>query len=524
MKAQLLFIILGVAASALACRPKENRDAKKGEKLHVAIREVASVDPAFLNSNNDFQVAANLHAGLFAWDAGSQQYRPDLAVSFEADDDHLVWRFTIRNDARFSDGSAITAKDFEFAWKRILNPATASPGADALYFIKGARAFTAGGNTPPAITTVGRHTLRIELESPQPFLPAVLASPRFAPVPASLDAPAKDIYRDGKLITSGAYVLESWTSRQGMVLKANPQYRTRPTQFSAVQLHFTGSEETALKWWDTGTVDLVVGLVPFARIRFLKEQYGTQLVSQPMRSVFYFMTNVTKPPTDSVELRRALFEGLDREGLVQEVLGAGQEAAYTFIPDTYGSAIGFTPLPCPRTDPERAARNVPRKVAAAAAGSELLSNSSQTLRNILEHTQQCVKQRIGIHLAIRLLEWKSFLAMLKKGDFTVARMSLTGGADPVDFLDNFTSESSNNFSRFDNPEYNALVEQVHGTGETARRFELMHQAHAVLCRELPAIPVYFSTQVYLVRKPLIDSFAPNDEGTVLWYQLGEVLF
>jgi oligopeptide transport system substrate-binding protein len=521
-----LLLILLVAAAPAACRPKEDTsgNSEQGRQLHVAMREVASLDPAFLNSSDDHQVAANVHAALFTWDPIARTARPDLVRSFEVDDAHLVWRFTIKDGARFSDGTPITAKDFEFAWRRILNPATASPGADALYFIKGARACTAGGGEAPAIQAIDKHTLRIELESPQPFLPALLASPRFAPVPASLDEPTKDIYRGGKLICSGAYVLESWTSRQGMVLRANPYYRSKSPRLSTVQLHFTESEETALKWWDTGTVDLVSGLVPFARIRFLKEQYGAQLVSQPMRSVFYYMANVRNSPTNSVELRRALFEGLDREGLVLEVLGAGQEAAYSFVPHRYGSAIGFTPRSCPRTDPQRAALNVPGEIAAAAAGSELLSNRSQTLKHVLEYTQQSVKQLIGIHFAIRLLEWKSYLAMLKKGDFTLARMSLTGGVDPVDFLDNFTSESSNNFSRFDNPEYNALVKRVHETGESAARFELMHQAHAILCRELPAIPVYFSTQVYLVRKHLIASFAPDDEGTVLWHQLGEVLF
>jgi len=516
MRVRLVLVLLLLLAP-YACRKAPDKDVRV---LHVAMREVSSADPAFINSSNDFQVAANLHAALFTWDADKSRAKPDLVSRFEADEKHLTWTFVLRQDIKFSDGTPITAGDFEFAWKRILTPATASPGADALYFIKGARSFTAGKGGQPSVTAVDERTLRIELESPQPFLPAILASPRFAPVPAGLSEAHTDIYRDGRLVSSGPYVLDSWTNRQAMVLKANSHYHGQHGHFETVELHFTASEETALKWWDTGKVDLVSGLVPFARIRFLKEEHGDQLVSQPMRSVFYFMANLARSPSNLVELRRAVFNGLDRESLVLEVLGAGQEAAYGFIPDRYRNSIGFTPRPCPRKGVQEAAAELPTEVAQKAAGTELMCNSSETLKNILQHAQQTVKKRVGLHLAIRMMEWKSFLAMLKKGDFTLARMSLTGGADPVDFLDNFTRDSSNNFSRFESPEFEALILRIHGTGDAAKRFALMHEAHALLCENLPAIPVYFSTQVYLVRRALLPSFAPNDEGIILWHQLG----
>jgi oligopeptide transport system substrate-binding protein len=503
-----------------SCKPDKSTTstlASAENAIRIAIREPTSLDPAFLNGNTDFQIAVNVHSGLFIWDSDSDKVVPFLATDFHAEMDSRVWIINIDRKARFSDGTPITAQDFVFAWRRILDPATASPGADALFWLKHGKSFAAGGTIPPAVTAVDDYTLRVELEHPQPFLPEILASPRFAPIPHQQLARPEDLFRTSPPASSGPYTIKEWSPRQHLILEPNPHHPAARSS-RPVLLRFTSQEESALTWWDAGQVDLVVGLVPFPRIRHLKAQHGKEVVTQPMRSVFYLLINTTRAPFLEPAFRQALAAGPDRIALVTDILGAGQEPAAGFIPPLYRS-IGFTPQPCRLLHPATARASIQDDWLSSAQGRELLCNSSDTLKTIMEFIQQNLQSSFGLFVSIRLLEWQSFLAELKKGTFDLARLSLTGGIDPVDFLDNFTHESSNNFGNFNDPDYDALIARIHSSGDLAERIRLMHRAHAMLCEAMPAIPVYFSSQVYLVRDPFLKSFKPTPEGAVIWSSL-----
>lgn len=515
-------LVLLVCLFAPSCKrvPVESESGAE-PRLRIAMREPGSVDPAFLATTTDFQVAANLHQGLFTWDPVKNAAVPALAASFKHDDQAQVWEFTIDSAARYSDGTAVSARDFEFAWKRILDPATASPDADALYIIKGGRAFAQGGPVPSGVRALNDATLRVELEGPQPFLPEMLRSPRFGPLPRrAFSHPASDLLAQESPVFSGPYQVKHWDKRGGMTLVANPHFTGwGESRFAEVEIHFTSSEDTALTWYQTRQVDLVAGLVPFAKIRYLKDKYPGEVVEIPMKSVFYYVVNLQRPPLDSVVVRRALYAGIDRRTLTRDVLGAGQLPAEAFIPPGYQETLGFEPGRCRVQDLDSARAELTEDLINDVAGLELMSNASETLKCILEFTQQSLKERTDLYLAVRLMEWNSFLSLVRKGDFDVARMSLAGGADPVDFLDNFTSAHPNNFARFLNPEYDELVDRIHSTAERKMRFDLMRQAHDLLCLNLPAVPVYYSSQVYLVRGVLGDSFAPDGEGIVRWQHL-----
>ncbi len=497
------------------CRkPPADGNGKDGSPsaVRLAIAEPNSCDPAFLTGSNDFQVAANLHDCLYRWDGKAGKVVPNLAREFQVDTDRKEWVFKLRTDSRFSDGTPVTAHNFEAAWKRIADPETASPGADAMAIVKGAGRCAAGQGCDVAVTAVDDFTLRVVLETPQPFLPELLASPRFAPIPLEREEKRRE------LVSNGPYLIREWEPRQKLVLAANPHHPgAAQLKFGEVVLRFAHSEEAALAWWKTGAVDIVMGLVPLGKILFLKSEFGEQVVSGPRRSVFYLMFNLKRDALGSARVRAALAAGLQREKLVQQVLGAGQVPAYSFVPDLYGESAGFTPARCASLHPfdEEVAR-LPEDLAAGVSGLEILYNASETLRAILEFAQQCIKKQTGVFLNLRHMEWKSFLALAQAGDYDIARYSLTGGYDPVDFFDNFTSGHPNNISGYTRTEYDDLVDKVHRAADPESRVDLMHQAHRLLCEDLPGAPVYFSSQVHLVKTPLLDAFKPDPEGIVMW--------
>lgn len=521
----LLVVTLTILAACKGENKKPSNQTGEGagapQELAVAMREPGAIDPAFLNSSNDFQIAVNLYEGLYRFDPQDGRAVPALAKLHETDDEHRVWQFRIEKSARYADGSKIRAKDFLFAWKRILTAATASPGADALFIIRHGRQLAAGEEVQLAVTVLGDDLLRVELEAPQPYLPEILASPRFAPLPErAIPQAEKDLYGQGLDLASGPYHVLEWKPREAMILAPNPyyQFRTDKKPFERITLRFSDGEETALTWWDGGRVDFIQGLVPFQKLLFLRGKYPGALVSRPMHSVFYLFFNGEAEAFADASVRRALFGAIDREGLADDVLGGGQIPAFAFVPPTYAAATGFDPEPCRTLDPATAKEKID-PAREALSGTEMVCNASETLRTIMEYIQQGFGKELDLFLPIRMLEWGSFLASLKQGDFKLARMSLSGGPDPLDFFENFTQESSNNFGSFKNDEYDQLVLAIRNAGDPEERANVMQRAHAILCRELPAIPVYFSTQVYLVREHLRSRFRPTAQGYVLYQSL-----
>ena len=511
----LLLISLLLSPSCRKQQPDASPEAGAESVLRIAIAEPTSCDPAFLTGSNDFQVAANLHDGLYKWSGKEGRVVPNVALESLVDNDMKDWVFKLRTDSRFSDGTKVTAHHFVAAWKRIAAPETASPGADALAVIKGAGRCAAGKGCEVAVTAIDDYMLRVELEVPQPYLPELLASPRFAPVPSGSEAGRRG------LVSNGPYRIKEWEPRQKLVLAANPHHpAAADLRFQEVVLRFAHSEDVALAWWKTGEADIVVGLVPLGKILFLRSEFGEQVVGQPRRSVFYLMFNLKREALSSVRVRAALASAIERERLVTQVLGAGQTPAYSFVPDLYAESAGFTPTPCRSFHPfDEGVHRLPEYLAARVSGLELLYNASETLRAILEFSQQCIRKRSGAFLNLRHMEWKSFLALVQAGDYDIARYSLTGGYDPVDFLDNFTTGHPNNVSGYSRAEYDDLVGRVHETSDPTARVDFMQQAHRLLCEDLPAAPVYFSSQVHLVREPLLNGFSPDPEGIVLWRDL-----
>lgn len=483
------------------------------KSFSVAVREPGSMDPAFLSSSQDFWAAHQLFVGLYRWDSGTGRVVPALARSATTSSDGLTWRFELDPRYRFSDGTAITADLVVSSWTRLVTPAVGSPGADALSFVKGAKDQVAGRPASMGLKALPSGELEVVLEKPTPHLSLLLASPRFGVVPPTvLETQAKDASKSGAMVTSGPYSLASWEMRQSATLTPNPNWPGG--KGPEVQLKFAESEESALSWWASKTVDLVVGLVPLGKVPELFETYPGALATYPLRSVYYLVPNVTRPGLDDAHVRKALAMSLDRQALVDQVLAAGQLPAQGMLPKSYVESVGLQVPECWMADtPEPKLGEAAR---AALAGKELLSNNSETHRLIIEFLHANMKEALGIDFKISLLEWNSFLSVAGSHQFDMIRMSFTGGEDPLDLLENFTTGHKNNYGQYSNPEYDALIANARAEGSVEARNLHLVMAQALLCRDMPVIPVYVSSQVYLVRSDLRNRLNPSPDG---WFSL-----
>ena len=487
-----------------ACKQKNaTQPENNSNSVTVTILEPTALDPAFLQGANDFQVAGQLFDSLYRVDPETGDAVPSLAIDDNVSPDGLTWTFHLNAKRTFADGSPILATHFVSAWKRILDPATGSPGADALAFLSGAKACFSGDSCDPKVVALDDRTLQVHLETPQPFLRHMLASPRLAPLPSGFDGSKTNPTEIPDTVVSGPYLLRSWTPNVEAHLTANGNNpRGAKAFFDVVHFRFTQSENSAMTWWRSKESDVVIGLVPLSQSRELRGEFPDSFVTAPRRSVFYLLINHQKSALHDPALRRSLAGAVEREALVQQILGSGQLAAFSFLPALYG-ANGYQPEACSGWDTTPFLDDL---------SLEILSNASDTLTLILEFIEQNFTRNAQLDVRLRFLEWTTFLSTVKKGDFDLARMSFTGGADPLDFFDNFVSSHPNNMGHYESPRYDAAVAKARLATSRTDRLEAMREAHRLLCNDVAAIPVYFSSQVYLVRSDLAKSFFPDPQG------------
>lgn len=512
-RSALIPCVLSAVIALAACQRDRGASETKrqADTLVIACREPTRLDPAYMVGRNDVGVVVNLCTGPFrpAPDGGAPL--PGLVRTWSCGPAGRTCTFALDPDATWSDGRPITAEDLVWSWRRTVAPETGSPGAETLHLIRGMAACTRGEGCAPGIRVLGPHLLELELEEPQPMLPYLMAHPRWCPVPRHVLEARGEAWVEPPFVGNGDYQLAAWRRGVSMTLE-----RARGAQGPArVELRFTDSEDTALRWFEAGEVDVVDGLVPLDRVPGLRRARPGAVRTAPAASVFYLAPNVREAPFDSVELRRAVQRALDRELLVGTVLGTGQVAATSIVPAVVAELSGYRPPEaCGGRDPMQA------RAAMAAAGHaageglgqvELLYNKGATMTRIMSFVQQDLEGALGLRMTLRRMEWASFLEAARAGDFRLARYGLSGEPDPMDYLGALVTGAPNNIGGYSSPEYDGLIRQARGTSEPARRNALLAGAEAVLCRDAGVIPIYHSVTVLLAREG-IEGYTANHSG------------
>ena len=483
------------------------------DTLVVACREPTALDPAYMVGRNDVGVTVNLLTGLFRPAPDGGLPRPALATSWSCDERGTQCTFHLDPEARWSDGESVTAADLDWSWRRIAAAKTGSPGAETMHIIRGMAACTSGTDCAPAIEVIDPHTLKIELEEPQPMLPYIMAHPRWYPVPRHVVEQRGDAWASPEhFVGNGDYRPAAWRRGVSMTLERAQGKNEGPAR---VELRFTVSEDTALRWFEAGEVDVVDGLVPLDRVPMLRRERPRAVRSAPAASVFYLAPNHRRAPFDQVEVRRALGKALDRELLVGTVLGIGQEPATSIVPGVVAEISGYRPPAECRgrnlKDAREALASAGYPAGKGLAPAELVYNQSSTMNRIMTFVQQDLEDALGLRTSLRSMEWTAFLETVRAGDFQVARFGLTGEPDPMDYLGALTSDAANNIGGFNSARFDRLVDAARRAGDPDERNGLLAQAEAVLCQEAAVIPIYHSVTVVLVR-PWVRGYEANHSG------------
>jgi oligopeptide transport system substrate-binding protein len=507
--------VLALAWAALSWRHGSQEGANVVKPPTVLRRgnesEPESLDIHSARSEAALTLLRDLYEGLTAMGPDGA---PVLAAADRSDisSDGLVYRFHIRNSARWSNGDAVVAEDFAAAWRRLVDPHTGAQYADLLKEVRGATAITAG-RAPPTTLGVraeGADVLLVDLIKPTPYFFGLLSHPATFPIHrASLAARGRAFAKPGVMISNGAFVLTRWDFGSHLVAVRNRHYwNDAATRIDGVEYYSFSDSAGELSAFRTGQID-VTSSIPAAQFRWVQEHLGTELHIAPELAVYYLGLNLRSAPfAASRELRQALSMVIDREQLVRTVTGAGEAPAYTFVPP---QVRDYTP-----PMPDYAAWPMDRRIAKArellrAAGLtahpptlELRYNSNELHNRIAVAVAAMWKQALGIDTTLRAEEFKVLLQDIDRGDVSVFRASwLADYDDPYAFLQILQSGFGINLPHYASPEFDALLAEATTQADAARRRELLQGAEARMLADQPLIPLFFYVSKHLVGKHIL---------------------
>ena len=485
-------VTLRVLAFLLAVLPLACREAPRG--LVVANGDdVSLLHPQRTASISDARVLQAMHAGLTRLDPQTLSPEPGLARRFEASEGGRRWRFELRPGLRWSDGLALQVEDVERSWRQLADPSQGSPYAN---WLEGATIRTTPAD--PRDSTDGG-SLEIEFPHPQPSFAEMCAFPALAPIAGH--APPEQV-------GSGPFRFVSRRVRDRIVVERNPFYwDAAQVAIPAIDFLTVDSQVTALNLFLAGEVAYAPNAPELAVPALLAER-GEAFQPQPQFASTFLRFQVTQPPFDRLEHRRAFVAAIDPDALAAS-LGRVRQPAWHLVPP---ESPHWEPPPVPRW------RSAPPALPQPAREQrfELLYNSSELNRSVAEVLQAQWLANLDLEVALINQEWKSFLAAQRGLDYQISRSSWIGDyLDPLAFLEIFHSESGNNRTGWSDAVYDGLIEAARGESEPEARRLLLREAERRLLDQAIIAPLYHEVGLELI-DPRLEGLHRNLRGYIDW--------
>ncbi len=483
--------------------------------------EPEGLDPHIVTGIPEHHILLTLFEGLVRLNPEDLTIVPGMAESWDVSDDRRVYTFHLRDNAKWSNGDPLTAKDFAYAWRRMLTPALASEYAYMLYPMENAQAYNEGKLTDFAevgAKVIDDRTLEVTLTNPTPYFLSMHAHYSWWPVhQATIEKHGKLEDRVSKwtrpenFVGNGPYLLAAWRPNDAIEARPNPHYWDAAGMKNAgVNFYPVSDENTEERMFRAGELHFTEN-VPLSKIGTYEKRYPEMYRADAWIGSYFYRVNTTRPPMNDVRVRKALAMAVDRESLCKNVVRGGETPAPFLTPPNIN---GY--LPSARVQYDVAAA---RKLLAEAGypdgkdfpSVDILYNTLDKHKIIAEAIQQMWKQNLNIDVTLTNQDWKVYLASTANNtlDYDLARAGWIGDiVDPINFLECFITNNGNNRTGWGNPEYDRLLAQTMTTESNEERNKLFDQAETILVAELPIIPLYHYTRPFLIQ-PEVRGLYPN---------------
>ncbi|EIV2907618.1 oligopeptide ABC transporter substrate-binding protein OppA [Citrobacter braakii] len=514
----LTALIAGNVATA-AVVPAGVQLAEKQTLVRNNGSEVQSLDPHKIEGVPESNINRDLFEGLLISDVDGKP-SPGVAEKWE-NKDFKVWTFHLRKDAKWSDGTPVTAQDFVYSWQRLANPNTASPYASYLQYghIVNIDDIIAGKKpiTDLGVKALDDHTFEVTLSEPVPYFYKLLVHSSVSPVPkAAVEKYGEKWTQPANIVTNGAYKLKDWVVNERIVLERNTNYwDNAKTVINQVTYLPISSEVTDVNRYRSGEIDMTYNNMPIELFQKLKKEIPNEVHVDPYLCTYYYEINNQKAPFNDVRVRTALKLALDRDIIVNKVKNQGDLPAYSFTPPyTDGAKL---------VEPEwfkwsQEKRNEEAKKLLAEAGYtadkpltfDLLYNTSDLHKKLAIAAASIWKKNLGANVKLENQEWKTFLDTRHQGNYDVSRAGWCADYnEPTSFLNMVLSDSSNNTVHYKSPAFDKLIADTLKVTDEAQRSELYSKAEQQLDKDSAIVPVYYYVNARLV-KPWVGGYSGKD--------------
>lgn len=467
--------------------------------------EVPTLDPTMASDTSSSRVINDMFEGLVTEDLHGNTI-PALAKSWDVSEDGTQYIFHLR-DANWSNGDPITAHDFVFALQRIVDQKTGAPYSwyVSMASILNADVITKGEKNVDTlgVKALNDSTLQITLTKPVPYFIPMLAHTSMFAIPQKVVEKYKENWtKPENIVVSGAYKLSQWVINEKVVLERNSQYwNDQATVINKVTYLPISDVNAEYNRYRTGEID-ITSVVPLELYAKIKKERPNELLTMPSLGTYYYLFNLNKKPFDDPRVRKALAYSIDRDVVVNKILGQGQLPAYTNTPP---AVAGFEVPKLEWAEISQKERNAKAKALLKEAGFDqsnplkfsLEYNTSEAHKKLAIVMASMWKKNLGVEVDIANQEWKTFLQTLSSKNFSVARYAWIGDYNEASTFLSYFASSGLNYGGWNSADYDETLKQASIVKTDKEREVLYQKAEQIFTNEMPAIPVYFYTRTVL---------------------------
>ena len=527
MKRLLCVLLVFCMVLTLAACGGSDKEAAEGDGMEVSVcfaSEPTSIDPALNTTIDGAIMLQHAFEGLLKWvddGNGAAVLAPGMAESWDVSPDGLVYTFHLRKDALWSDGEPVTAHDFEYAWKRLIDPATGAPYSYMLDCVANAGAIMTGEkpSSELAAKALDNTTFEVTLHTAIPYFTKIAAFPGTFPVRSDVIEEYGDqwTFDPETYVSNGPYKMTEWVHNSYIKMAQNENhYDAANIGPDFLRFALMDDNNAMLAAFNTGELDFNEGY-PMDEAAALLE--SGQLKVEDYIGTCYINFRTDRAPFDDARIREAFSLVIDRNYIVEQITRTGQVAAGAYVPPGVGDASGangdFRATGGMYYDVtaggyaancEKARNLLAEAGYADGAGFPAISylyNTDDQNKMIAEALQNMWKTELGVSVSLLNQDWAVFLETRQNGDYFIANSNwIADYDDPINFLELFVSTGGNNDTGYASKDYDTMIAAAKSTTDETARMQLLHDAEDLLMADEVVAPLYFYTQPYMIADDL----------------------
>lgn len=513
MNRSLVVVILIVSLIAVSCGVSISKsrstdyngtpDTNPANTLRLnLLHDLATADPSLVEDTTSGSLVRALFDGLTRRGLDGLPHE-SVAQSIAVSRDSLTYTFTLR-DSKWSNGDPVTAQDFEYAWKRVIDPQTASTYAYQMYCIRNAEQANKGlaPMDTVGIHALNDHTLQVQLEYPTPYFLELTSLFAYYPVHSgTVKANPQWGLNASTHIGNGPFKLKLWEHNRQVVFEKNPYYwDAQAVQLEEIQFSIVNNPQSELSMFEKGKLDWAgapLGDLPLESLSRLKD--AGKLITYPIAGTYWYKFNVDQPPFQNAKIRKAFAYAIDRQAIC-DTLAIGKIPAMGVVPPSMAlQPTGYFHDHDLAQAKKLLAEGMKELGLRKLPPITLTYNTSDTHKKIAEAIQKQWIAAFGVVVKLHDEDWPTYVSDLHSGKFQIGRMGwLADYHDPMNFLELFKEQTLvNNDTHWENSHFKELLNESAREANPAKRQKLLAQAESILMDEMPVLPIFFYTNSYV---------------------------